>query len=82
MSRTISKTEGSKFKVNGRFQSMEYVKEMFSQLNLNVDFPQFMVKQGQIVALATMKPLALLQMLEEPLGTANHVSERDGYLKE
>ena len=54
---------------------------MFQSMQLNIESPHFIVKQGQITKLATMKPLGVLSIVEEAVGTASYLSSRNDTLE-
>lgn len=76
ITRTIHRNKGSKYYVEGKVLPASQVKKMLECMHLNIDNPHFIVKQGQITKLASSKPVDILAMMEESIGTAPYVSSR------
>ena len=70
VTRQITKDKVTKFFVNGVSSNLTKVKNLFRSVQLNIENPHFLVKQGQITKIINLKPLELLGMIEETAGTA------------
>lgn len=49
---------------------------MFQSFKLNVNNPHFLVMQGRITKVLNMKPMEMLKMLEEAIGTQMYQEKR------
>jgi structural maintenance of chromosome 2 len=54
---------------------------MFQTFKLNVNNPHFLVMQGRITKVLNMKPMEMLKMLEEAIGTQMYQEKRAKALK-
>ena len=54
---------------------------MFQAFKLNVNNPHFLVMQGRITKVLNMKPMEMLKMLEEAIGTQMYQEKRGRALK-
>lgn len=70
VTREITNMEKSKYKINGKNQPAEKVKNLFLSVHLNVNNPHFLVMQGKITQVVKMKPKQILSLIEETSGTA------------
>ena len=70
VTRQITKDKVTKFFVNGVSSNLTKVRNLFRSVQLNIENPHFLVKQGQITKIIHLKPLELLGMIEETAGTA------------
>jgi structural maintenance of chromosome 2 len=70
VTRQITKDKVTKFFINGVSSNLTKVRNLFRSVQLNIENPHFLVKQGQITKIIQLKPLELLGMIEETAGTA------------
>ena len=64
ITRQITKDKITKFFINGINSNLSKVKNLFRSVQLNIQNPHFLVKQGQITKIINLKPLELLGMIE------------------
>ncbi|XP_051912683.1 uncharacterized protein LOC127595001 [Hippocampus zosterae] len=69
VSRQVTRDK-QKFFINGVTSRLNKVKHLFQSMQLNIDNPHFLIKQGQITHISKMKPLEVLGMIEETAGTS------------
>ena len=78
---TISVTrtiENNKVKcyINGKTETAEKVRALFTSVKLNVNNPHFLIMQGRVTQVIKMKPQEILGLIEEASGTSLYVSKR------
>lgn len=59
----------NKYMINGHTVQQSQVQNMFHSVQLNVNNPHFLIMQGRITKVLSMKPVETLSMIEEAAGT-------------
>lgn len=59
----------TKYMLNDSVIKQKNIKQLFLSAGMNINNPNFLIMQGRIQAILTMKPLELLSVLEETAGT-------------
>ncbi|CAG7818573.1 unnamed protein product, partial [Allacma fusca] len=82
VSRTIELRKGqkeivSKYHLNGTTSQKNVIVDLFESVRLDVNNPNFMIMQGKITKVVSMKPKELLQMIEETVGATLYQHKRD-----
>lgn len=62
--------------VNGQIKKPKEVQRIFNEARLNIDHPQFLVMQGQVTKVVNMKPMEVLDLFQEAVGTNVFDKER------
>lgn len=71
----------NKFLINGTTAQQERVQTLFHSVQLNVNNPHFLIMQGRIDRVVSMKPPEILAMLEEATGTRMYEKKKAAALK-
>ncbi|XP_055343015.1 LOW QUALITY PROTEIN: structural maintenance of chromosomes protein 2-like [Paramacrobiotus metropolitanus] len=71
----------SKYTINGANATLTQVQDMFRSVQLNIQNPHFLIMQGRIVKVLSMKPEEIWKMVEEAAGTMVYMTKRDNTLK-
>lgn len=79
LSRIIQRGKGTKFYVNGKMNKQSKVEELLGYMQLSIENPQFIVKQGEVAKVANKQPRELLDMIEETVGTGCYVKTKAQY---
>jgi len=58
--------------INGRVETQEKVKELFTSVKLNVNNPHFLIMQGRVTKVINMKPEEILGLIEEASGVSQY----------
>lgn len=66
----------SKYLVNGHRAQQAQVQQLFQEVQLNVNNPNFLIMQGQITKVVNMRPTEILGLIEEAAGTGMYEKER------
>ncbi|NXP08052.1 SMC2 protein, partial [Thinocorus orbignyianus] len=66
----------NKYLINGMNASNSRVQDLFCSIGLNVNNPHFLIMQGRITKILTMKPAEILAMIEEAAGTRIYESKK------
>lgn len=72
----------SKYLVNGHRAQQNQVQNLFQEVQLNVNNPNFLIMQGQITKVVNMQPKEILSLIEEAAGTGLYEKERQKAVKE
>lgn len=72
----------SKYLVNGHRAQQAQVQQLFQEVQLNVNNPNFLIMQGQITKVVNMRPTEILGLIEEAAGTGMYEKERLRAIKE
>lgn len=80
VSRTIYQGK-TKYFINGYTTQVEKIKSMFLSVQLNINNPTFLVMQGRVRKVVSMKPIEILGLLEESAGTSIYQIKKDSSLK-
>lgn len=67
----------SKYLINGRKAEARQVKALFQSVQLNIDKPNFLIMQGKVTKVLSMKPEEFLAHIEEAVGTSTFQQEAD-----
>ncbi|KAG2232864.1 hypothetical protein INT48_006316 [Thamnidium elegans] len=59
----------TKYIVNGHNAQQQTVQSLFQSVQLNINNPHFLIMQGRITKVLNMKPVEILNMVEEAAGT-------------
>ena len=59
----------SKYLINGHNAQLSRVQNLFHSVQLNVNNPHFLIMQGHITKVLSMKPQEILAKIEEAAGT-------------
>src|SRR3989338_13253 len=62
----------NKYLINGRPVLQKQVDSLFHSVSLNVNNPHFLIMQGRITKVLSMKPPEVLSLLEETAGTKHY----------
>lgn len=81
ISRQIFKNGTTKYLLNGTVSKLRVIKHLFRSAGLNVDNPTFLVLQGRITTILSMKPMELLGLIEECAGTTIYDNNRSEAVK-
>lgn len=81
ITRQIFKNGTTKYLLNGTVSKLKVVKHLFRSAGLNVDNPTFLVLQGRITSILSMKPIELLGLVEECAGTTIYDNNRSEAVK-
>lgn len=60
--------KGSKYNVNRKERTLQFVQDMFQYCSLNIKNPRFLIQQGRIALISAMKPPEILHLIEETVG--------------
>lgn len=71
----------SKYLINGSRTQQHVVQTLFQSVQLNINNPNFLIMQGRITKVLSMKPTEILSMIEEAAGTRMFEDRRDKALK-
>ena len=71
----------NKYLINGHTAQLARVQNLFHSVQLNVNNPHFLIMQGRITKVVTMKPPELLAMIEEAAGTRMFENKKQAALK-
>lgn len=71
----------NKFLINGTNAQQDRVQTLFHSVQLNVNNPHFLIMQGRIDRVVSMKPPEILAMLEEATGTRMYEKKKATALK-
>lgn len=67
--REITKDK-SKYFINGKLSTQKDVVDLFLSAGMNINNPHFLVMQGMITKVINMKPVEILSLIEESIGTS------------
>lgn len=71
----------AKYMINGNKANQEAVHKLFQYTGLNINNPNFLIQQGKVVKVLSMKPKEILAMVEEAAGTSMYEKRRDAASK-
>ena len=66
----------SKYLINGHTAQAGQVQNLFHSVQLNVNNPHFLIMQGRITKVLNMKPVEILDMVEEAAGTRMYEAKK------
>ncbi|KAL5438563.1 hypothetical protein PMIN07_003874 [Paraphaeosphaeria minitans] len=81
VTRTIVIGGTTKYLINGMRAQQHLVHNLFQSVQLNINNPNFLIQQGYITKVLSMKPKEILSLLEEAAGTRMYDDRRDKALK-
>lgn len=59
----------NKYLLNGRVVLNNRIQDLFASVKLNINNPNFLIMQGRVTKVLNMKPLEILSMIEEAVGS-------------
>ena len=59
----------NKYLLNGRVVLNTRIQDLFASVKLNINNPNFLIMQGRVTKALNMKPLEILSMIEEAVGS-------------
>ena len=71
----------NKYLINGHVAQPQRVQNLFHSVQLNVNNPHFLIKQGGITRVLNMKPQEYLQLIEEAAGTRMYEVKKANAIK-
>jgi len=71
----------NKYLINGHVAQPGRVQNLFHSVQLNVNNPHFLIMQGRITKVISMKPPEVLAMIEEAAGTRMYEMKKEAALK-
>jgi len=77
LSRSVTKQENSTYKVNGTDKNMSEVKAILKEKKIDLDNNRFLILQGEVEQISLMKPLELLQYIEDVVDTTKYKEALD-----
>ncbi|CAL5995919.1 Chromosome_segregation ATPase [Hexamita inflata] len=69
ITRQVFSNGTTKYLLNDQTAKQKTIKQLFQSTGLNINNPNFLIMQGRIQAILSMKPVELLSILEETAGT-------------
>ncbi|XP_075212071.1 structural maintenance of chromosomes 2 [Lycorma delicatula] len=66
----------NKYMINGSTVQNKKVNDLFNSVQLNVNNPHFLIMQGRITKVLSMKPPEILSMIEEAAGTRMYENKK------
>lgn len=81
VSRQIAKGGRNKYHINGSLVQLQRVHNLFHTVQLNVNNPNFLIMQGRITKVLSMKPLETSGMIAEAAGTKMYENKEANCLK-
>ncbi|CAG7730328.1 unnamed protein product [Allacma fusca] len=77
VSRVVDQGLICKYYLNSLNSTKNAVSDMFQHVGININHPNFIIMQGKITKVVNMKPLEVLQMIEETCGATAYQKKRD-----
>jgi structural maintenance of chromosome 2 len=71
----------NKYLINGQAAQNQAVMNLFQSVQLNINNPHFLIMQGRITKVLSMKPPEILAMIEEAAGTRMFEEKKDKAIK-
>lgn len=81
VSRQVAMGGKNKYMLDGSNVPNKKVSDLFCSVQLNVNNPHFLIMQGRVTKVLSMKPQEILNMVEEAAGTRMYESKRIATLK-
>ncbi|KDN36331.1 hypothetical protein RSAG8_10898, partial [Rhizoctonia solani AG-8 WAC10335] len=78
---TISIPNKSKYLVNGHVSQQQHVQTLFQSVQLNINNPNFVIRQGKITKVLNMGPREILGLIEEASGTRMYEEKKEKALR-
>ena len=69
LSRSVTKSENSTYKINGMDKNLSEVKAILREKKIDLDNNRFLILQGEVEQISLMKPIELLEYIEEVVDT-------------
>ncbi|KAJ3636351.1 hypothetical protein Zmor_004532 [Zophobas morio] len=82
VTRIIEVNKEGKYLINGKIAKRHAVSQLFHSVQLNVNNPHFLIMQGRVTKVLTMKPVEILSMVEEAAGTKMYENNKNEALKQ
>ena len=77
VSRVVDQGLVCKYYLNSLNSTKNAVADMFQHVGININHPNFIIMQGKITKVVNMKPMEVLQMIEETCGATAYQKKRD-----
>ncbi|CAE6414599.1 unnamed protein product [Rhizoctonia solani] len=77
----ISIPNKSKYLVNGHVSQQQHVQTLFQSVQLNINNPNFVIRQGKITKVLNMGPREILGLIEEASGTRMYEEKKEKALR-
>ncbi|KAH7638934.1 structural maintenance of chromosomes protein 2-like protein [Dermatophagoides farinae] len=74
--REINMKNQSKYYIDGFCVTKEKLMDFFQLVSLNIQNPHFLIMQGKIVKVVSMKPTEILSMIEEAVGVSVYENKK------
>ncbi|UXI19524.1 hypothetical protein NH340_JMT05467 [Sarcoptes scabiei] len=74
--REINIKNQSKYYIDGFSVTKDKLLDFFHSVSLNIQNPHFLIMQGKIVKVVSMKPIEILSMIEEAVGVSVYESKK------
>ncbi|KAG0690112.1 Structural maintenance of chromosomes protein 2 [Pichia californica] len=71
----------TKYFINGRKATQKEIANLLQSVQLNINNPNFLIMQGKITKMLNMKPIQVLNLIEEASGTKSYEAQRDASQK-
>ncbi|KAF8756663.1 SMC proteins Flexible Hinge Domain [Rhizoctonia solani] len=71
----------SKYLVNGHVSQQQHVQTLFQSVQLNINNPNFVIRQGKITKVLNMGPREILGLIEEASGTRMYEEKKEKALR-
>ncbi|KAG8733880.1 Structural maintenance of chromosomes protein 2 [Ceratobasidium sp. 423] len=81
VTRQISIPNKSKYLVNGHVSQQQHVQTLFQSVQLNINNPNFVIRQGKITKVLNMGPREILGLIEEASGTRMYEEKKEKALR-
>jgi hypothetical protein len=78
---TYGSSGASKYLIDGHTRQLKDVHSLFQSVQLNIDNPTFLVQQGHITKVVSMKPPEVMGLLAEATGVALYEAQKVEALK-
>ena len=79
--RSITSGSISKYSINGHPANQQRVQNLFQSVQLNVNNPHFLIMQGRITKVLSMKPPEILKLIEEAAGIRMYEDKKNESLR-
>lgn len=77
VTRQIAIPNKSKYLVNGHVSQQQHVQTLFQSVQLNINNPNFVIRQGKITKVLNMGPREILGLIEEASGTRMYEEKKE-----
>lgn len=66
-----------KYLINGKNAQYKQIQDLFCSVQLNINNPNFLIMQGRITKVLNMKPVEILNLIEEAAGTSMYENKKE-----